>query len=369
MVFLRSDFEDPGEANEEATGHMVLFDTLGRIVPPFDGNNYLSEGDIVFAYRRDGASAVAVTGRYGSGGWTARWHVRILHVVPATATQRSALSVVLGPPTYGRSESSWTWELGDLDADGVPEVTIGPRAKGGAIEARATYSYSEEMQGYVGPTGAKDGEFHRFDAPDMPDGWTAAEEFARTNLDQGAIERALRAEGEDTHERTGLRFPRATRMLYRSRLRPIPSGPPGSLGEHDIALTYQASGDEHMTVSVYLYAKVPPLSTPDEPLAKHAERVRDEVRISWKDASCWKWSAPPALSQERTSTEVCRMRDKKHPDRGLLQSYIVIRDLDGYWLKFRATTPAKTAPVLERALIELINSIKRGEPRPAPEYV
>ncbi len=89
------------------------------------------------------------------------------NIIPTTVAQKSALSVVLGPPTFGFHDECagnfWSWRCTDADADGQPEIQIGPRVDvEGNITPTATFRWSSNEQKYVGPTGSVAEQFIQF---------------------------------------------------------------------------------------------------------------------------------------------------------------------------------------------------------------
>jgi hypothetical protein len=127
----------------------------------------------VFAYSPAGQIAVGnVFGVAHRSSFDAgHWSVQTLHIVPTTISQKPALSVVIGPPTFGFDDNCarkfWSWRYRDLDADGWPEIQIGPRADAeGNITPTATFRWSSTDQRYVGPTGGIADQFLQFQPDD-----------------------------------------------------------------------------------------------------------------------------------------------------------------------------------------------------------
>jgi hypothetical protein len=176
IVLLESCADDPETPPTPTTGHLVLFDAGGRIVPVFAAADYLSQTDAVFAYRPDGSLAVAHLIPYGPSG--SAWAVQILHIVPATALQKPILNVIVGPPGHGiGSEFTWTWRLQDVDGDGSPEVEIGPAHADGTLEPKAFFRYSSLTASYKGPAGALDGDWWQFAGAEKSRPYEVAERF------------------------------------------------------------------------------------------------------------------------------------------------------------------------------------------------
>jgi hypothetical protein len=154
-------------------GPFTIFDSNGYIVPVFSSANMVIHESEVFAYSPAGQIAVGnVFGvAHGSSFDAGHWSVQTLHVVPTTISQKPALSVVIGPPTFGFDDNCagkfWSWRYRDLDADGWPEIQIGPRADAeGNITPTATFRWSSTDQRYVGPTGGSADQFLQFHPDD-----------------------------------------------------------------------------------------------------------------------------------------------------------------------------------------------------------
>jgi hypothetical protein len=362
LVWLASEADDPAERLAPTAGHIILFDGAGRIVPFFAAANYLQPTDAVFDYRKDRARAIALVMPYGpSGFWTA-WKVQILHVVPATERQHPVLNVAVGPPAYGQSDFGWGWQLHDLDGDGVPEIELGPRDGDGAIQARAVYRYSEATDAYEGPAGSMGGDFFRFDLEREANAYPIAEAFALAHHDDRAIEAAARMAGSTVHHPTGLAFPNATRTLHQTMYSVLTSEPPplgrSEASERDIAVTYHSDDEEPLAITVFVYAKVPPASAPDESLLLHSERVHAEIVKKYSNVTCAPW---PELSEAvpgEQFAEACSYQTEMGDSREDLRSYVVLRDLPGFWLKYRATAKVAKGLVVEAALRELLKAMR-----------
>src|SRR5262245_16437219 len=134
-------------------GPFTILDSNGYIVPVFWSANMVIYQGEVFAYSPHGQIAIGqVIGvDNGSAFDAGHWSVQTLHVVPTTVSQKSALSVLIGPPTFRFDDDCagnfWSWRYRDVDADGFPEIQIGPRADAdGNITPTATFHWSDADQ-------------------------------------------------------------------------------------------------------------------------------------------------------------------------------------------------------------------------------
>jgi hypothetical protein len=84
-------------------GPFTIFDRNGYMVPVFWSANSVDNESEVFAYSPGGQIAIGnVIGvSHGSSFDVGHWSVQTLHIVPTIISQKPALSVVLGPPTFG----------------------------------------------------------------------------------------------------------------------------------------------------------------------------------------------------------------------------------------------------------------------------
>lgn len=162
LVFGKPGYEIRRSPNRQnAAGPFSLFDSYGFIIPIFQGASLVDGDSEVFTYSPQGGIAIghAYGQSHGDSFKPGHWSTQVLHVVPTTPLQKPALSVLLGPPVFEFEDSCkgffWTWRARDLDADGWPEVEIGPRTDDqNNIAPAATYRWSQEQSRYVGPTGS-----------------------------------------------------------------------------------------------------------------------------------------------------------------------------------------------------------------------
>jgi hypothetical protein len=170
IVFTKPEYEIEREPIRRGpAGHFTIVDSNGYIVPVFSSANVIDYESEVFAYSPEGQIAIGnVFGvTHGSSFDVGHWSVQTLHVVPTTVSQKPALSVVIGPPTFGFDDNCagkfWSWRYRDLDADGWPEIQIGPRVDAqGNITPAATFRWSNADQKYVGPSGSIADQFIQF---------------------------------------------------------------------------------------------------------------------------------------------------------------------------------------------------------------
>ena len=154
-------------------GPFTIFDSNGYIVPVFSSANVVNYESELFAYSPAGEVAIGnVFGvSHGSAFDAGQWSVQTLNIIPTTIAQKSVLSVVLGPPTFGFADECagnfWSWRYGDADADGRPEIQIGPRVDAkGNITPTATFRWSSNDEKYVGPMGSVAEQFIQFQPGD-----------------------------------------------------------------------------------------------------------------------------------------------------------------------------------------------------------
>ena len=178
-VMLEPDWDDPDLPDRLDTGALILFDAGGRIVPVFEAANHLGGSEGVVPYARDGSVAIAHQFPYGG---EPDWTAEALHLVPPTVDQRPILSLFLGPPKSGSSESpKWGWRATDIEGDKNIEIEIGPYSQNGSIEAKATYRYSIAEGRYLGPEGSLSGDFYLVSNSTPTPSWRTAADFARAH--------------------------------------------------------------------------------------------------------------------------------------------------------------------------------------------
>jgi hypothetical protein len=174
IVFTKPEYEIEREPIRRGpAGPFTIFDSNGYIVPVFSSANVVNYEGELFAYSPAGEVAIGnVFGvSHGSAFDAGHWSVQTLNIIPTTVAQKSVLSVVLGPPTFGFDDECagnfWSWRYGDADADGRPEIQIGPRVDAeGNITPTATYRWSSNEQKYVGPMGSVAEQFIQFQPGD-----------------------------------------------------------------------------------------------------------------------------------------------------------------------------------------------------------
>jgi hypothetical protein len=169
-VFRRPDYDVPEAGPGLPKGPFTLFDGDGYIVPVFSGANLIEADGDLFAYAGDTRLAIAhLISHGGTSNGPTDWTALVLHIVPITPNQRSVLSVVVGPPTYGIDDTCnggvyWGWRHADRDGDGIREIEIGPlQNREGDIIPRAVYRWSVPSEQYEGPTGSVEDGFVRVD--------------------------------------------------------------------------------------------------------------------------------------------------------------------------------------------------------------
>lgn len=194
VVFRHWPYDDEEIGPGKARGPFTLFDGDGNIVPVFESANFFDEDTKVIAYAGDTRLAIAQIILYASerrdadGRYDHNWTTQVLHIVPIDSRQHSVLSVILGPATYGLDDDCkgyyWGWRTRDMDADGIPEIEIGPwldEKTDGNIKPRAVYRWSNNLARYEGPSGSIEDGFLRID--DVSDDFhKKSEQFASERL-------------------------------------------------------------------------------------------------------------------------------------------------------------------------------------------
>ncbi|MEO5819386.1 MAG: hypothetical protein ABIT71_02695 [Vicinamibacteraceae bacterium] len=174
MVFSDPGYEvERGPARRGAVGPFRLFETDGSIVPIFANSNMVLNESELFTYSPEAGIAVGHDIGYSDGDAFGPKHsgVEVLHIVPTAPRQVSALTVILGPPVFGFDDNClggfWSWRYDDVDADGWPEIHIGPRLDtSGNIAPQATFRWSRQEGRYVGPAGSPEQGFLVYDTTD-----------------------------------------------------------------------------------------------------------------------------------------------------------------------------------------------------------
>jgi hypothetical protein len=174
IVFTKPEYEIEREPIRHGpAGPFSIFDSYGYLVPVFSGASAIDYESELFTYSPAGEMAIGhVFGVSGGSAFDAgHWSVQTLSIVPATVEQKTVLSVVLGPPTFGFDDDCagnfWSWRYSDADADGRPEIQIGPRVDAkGNIAPAATFRWSSDEQKYVGPMGGVAEQFIQFQSVD-----------------------------------------------------------------------------------------------------------------------------------------------------------------------------------------------------------
>jgi hypothetical protein len=174
IVFTKPEYEIEREPIRRGpAGPFTIFDSNGYVVPVFSSANVVNYESELFTYSPAGEVAIGnVFGvTHGSAFDAGHWSVQTLNIIPTTVAQKSALSVVLGPPTFGFDDECagnfWSWRYGDADVDGRPEIQIGPRVDAdGNITPAATFRWSSTEQRYVGPNGSVAEQFIQFQPGD-----------------------------------------------------------------------------------------------------------------------------------------------------------------------------------------------------------
>ncbi len=186
-----------GPQRRNAAGPFSIFDDHGFIVPVFQNANLIDEDSELFTFSPDGRTAVGHVFS-SQANETTDSVLQLLHIIPTTAVQTSALSVILGPALFGFEDECegyfWTWHPRDRDGDGWPEIEIGPRVDDDdRLQPVATFRWSEAERRYVGPAGSPSEGFEVFTSGDA----VAQQEFAaywRDHLEQRVGQRRYQCE-------------------------------------------------------------------------------------------------------------------------------------------------------------------------------
>ncbi len=155
------------------------------------------------------------------------------------------------------------------------------------------------------------------------------------------------------HKPTGVRFPTDSGAVSIENVRSL------APDDRDVAVTYKSSGAACcLTITVFMYAKLPPLSRPDETLESHATEVRKGITSKYPAARCTVWKPKGAESDRKTSREVCSFEADLGGKEQPAVSFTTIRNVDRFWLKYRATANVSDRVALERALLSLEKDIR-----------
>jgi hypothetical protein len=216
-------FTDPGYALERGptrrgpVGPYSLFEADGTIVPVFAAANMVMDDSELFDYAPHGVNAVGHAFGYSAGDAFGPdgFSVEVLNIVPTTPRQRPALSVIMGPPSFGFEDSClgdfWSWRYLDVDGDGWPEIEVGPHLDAsGAIAPAATFRWSAKDSRYLGPAGSAAEGFLVYDTTDC-------DEIQRIHARFAAYWRTRQG------ERQGHRVSRCSSSRELAPLEPIPN--------------------------------------------------------------------------------------------------------------------------------------------------
>jgi hypothetical protein len=153
-----------------------------------------------------------------------------------------------------------------------------------------------------------------------------------------------------THQETGLRFPKSAGGVVFSGLRDLaPSG-------RDISVVYQSAGSTPVTVTAFVYAKVPPSSRPDETIEAHTAEVVETIKAKYPGAACMPWKVAPRNSRG----QICSLETKIDGVTRTLRSLVVIQSYGSFWLKYRATADAAAIETIEKAVGALLKTVRAG---------
>jgi hypothetical protein len=177
MVFTDPGYEiERGATRRGPAGPFTLFEADGAIVPVFAAANTVTHESELIVSSPQGGNAVGHAFGYSDGDAFGPNHfsVEVLNIVPTAPNQRPALTVVLGPPSFGFDDNClggfWSWRHDDVDGDGWPEIHVGPRLDtSGAIAPAATFRWSVKDKRYLGPAGSPADGFLVCDAAECED--------------------------------------------------------------------------------------------------------------------------------------------------------------------------------------------------------
>jgi len=149
-VFKKSALET--EKKNDLTGHLLLFDSKGRIVPVYAAGNSPESG-VFRDINRDGMVTMVESWDYGA---TQGPSVSVLHVVPMTPEQKSVLCVAYNVDHVGEK---WTWRMADEDS-GPCKIQFGPEEN---FEPKVTFTWSKEQRKFVGPAGGPEQQVYQLE--------------------------------------------------------------------------------------------------------------------------------------------------------------------------------------------------------------
>ena len=146
------------------------------------------------------------------------------------------------------------------------------------------------------------------------------------------------------HEPTGLEF-----ATWAGRL--LCAGPRVlDAKREEVSLAYR--GRRMFTATVFVYRKLPPHSFPGEPLTAQIEAVRIEVARNYNAFECQPWTPKTRPGMSGLS------RTGQSEDMVPHITFIAIEEIQGWWLKIRATAVADERESSERDLNAVVSSIR-----------
>ena len=138
----------------------------------------------------------------------------------------------------------------------------------------------------------------------------------------------------------------------------------------DSAVGYKSSRpDRDLTVTVFVYRRLPPCCQPDDTVEQHLAEVRAEVAHRYTDLTCEPWSPK---DQPRMIGLRCTGHYPRISPRALV-TFMALEEVGPWWLKVRATTFAEEGEDSEVDIEAILASIRRptagesGEKEPRPE--